>query len=96
MPIARQGIGKQIPARANARKNKTPIATQRISKHTSLTIEAVFSVRSVQRGYKEVFGSIGQNRSSGVESRVEVETPACWDMSLELNWVESSELAAAE
>jgi hypothetical protein len=35
-----------------------PIARQRISKHACLTIEAVFSVWSVQNGYKEVFGSM--------------------------------------
>jgi hypothetical protein len=37
-----------------------------MSKHTSLTIEAVFSVGSVQSGYKEVFGSIEQNRTGVV------------------------------
>jgi hypothetical protein len=49
-------LGKHISARANARKNRTSIARQRISKHASLTVEAVFSVTSVQSGYKEVFG----------------------------------------
>jgi hypothetical protein len=58
--IARQRLGKDIPARANARKNKTSIAIQRISKHSSLTTKAVFSVWSVQRGYKKVFGSTEQ------------------------------------
>jgi hypothetical protein len=66
--IARQRLCKYIPARANARKNRTSIAWQRISKHASITIEAVFSVRSVQSGYKEVLGSI---ESSRVEWRVE-------------------------
>jgi hypothetical protein len=61
-PIARQRLGKHIPVRANARKNGTSIASQRISKHTSLTRE-VFPVGSVQSGYKEVFGSIEQNRT---------------------------------
>jgi hypothetical protein len=56
MPIARQRLGKYITARANALKNRASIARQRISKHASLTIQAVFSVGSVQIGYKEVFG----------------------------------------
>jgi hypothetical protein len=55
IPIARQRLGKHIPAEANARNNRTSIAKQRISKHTSLTIEAVFSAWSVQSGYKEGF-----------------------------------------
>jgi hypothetical protein len=32
-PIARQLLGKPIPAEANARNNRTYIARQRISKH---------------------------------------------------------------
>jgi hypothetical protein len=32
--IARQRIGKHIPAGANVRNNRTPIARQQISKHT--------------------------------------------------------------
>jgi hypothetical protein len=32
-PIARQRLGKHIPAGANARINRTSIARQRISKH---------------------------------------------------------------
>jgi hypothetical protein len=56
IPIARQRLGKHIPAQANSLKNTTSIARQRISKHTSLKIEAVFSACSVQNGYKEVFG----------------------------------------
>jgi hypothetical protein len=43
-PIARQRLGKHVPAKANARNNRTFIARQRISKHASLTIEAVFCV----------------------------------------------------
>jgi hypothetical protein len=57
-PIARQRLGKHIPAGAKARNNMTSIAKQRISKHGSLRIEAVFSAWSVQSGYKEVFSSI--------------------------------------
>jgi hypothetical protein len=67
--IVRQRLGKHIPARATARKNRTSTARQRISKHASLIIEAVFSVGSVQSDYKEVFGSIEQYRSV-VDSRV--------------------------
>jgi hypothetical protein len=50
-PIARQRLGKHISAGANARNIRTSIARQRISKHT-LTIEALFSAWSLQRGYK--------------------------------------------
>jgi hypothetical protein len=57
IPTARQRLSKHIPAEANTPKNKTSIARQRINKHVSLKLEAVFSVRSVQSGYKEVFGS---------------------------------------
>jgi hypothetical protein len=32
-PIARQRLGKHIPAGANTRNNRTSIARQRISKH---------------------------------------------------------------
>jgi hypothetical protein len=66
--IARQRLGKHIPARVNARKNRTPIARQRISKHASLKIEVVFSLGSVQSGYKEVFGSIEESVGSEVSS----------------------------
>jgi hypothetical protein len=93
-PIARQRLGKHIPAQAYARNNRTSIAKQRTSQHASLTTEAVFSASFLQNGYKEVFGSIEQSR---VESSFE--TPACQDMSFgaeDLNLVESSELAAAE
>jgi hypothetical protein len=65
--IARQRLDKHIPARDNASQNRAAIAGQRISKHASLATEAAFSVGSVQSGYKEVFGSIGQNCSSLVE-----------------------------
>jgi hypothetical protein len=95
IPIARQRLGKHIPAQANARKNGTFIARQRISKHASLTPEAVFSVGSVQRGYKEMFGSTEQYREVVEDRRVEF-----GDASLrggeELNWVESSELVVVE
>jgi hypothetical protein len=59
-PIARQRLAKHIPAGAKARNNRTSTARQRISKHVSLTIEAVFFAWSVQSGYKESFGSIEQ------------------------------------
>jgi hypothetical protein len=56
-PVARQRLGKHIPPRANARKDRTSITRQRMSKHTSLTIEDVFSSWSMQSAYKEVFDS---------------------------------------
>jgi hypothetical protein len=42
--IARQRLAKHISAEANARYNKTFIARQRHSKHSSLTIKSVFCV----------------------------------------------------
>jgi hypothetical protein len=39
IPIARQRIGKQIPAETNARNSRTSIIRQRSYKHTSLRIE---------------------------------------------------------
>jgi hypothetical protein len=57
IPIARQRFGKHIPAQEYVLNNRTSIARQRISRHTFLTIEAVFSVGSVKSGYKEVFSS---------------------------------------
>jgi hypothetical protein len=92
-PIARQRLGKHIPAGSNGPNIRTSIVRQRISKHTSLTIEAVFSAWSVQNGYKEVFSGIKWSEESSFE------TPAYQDIGLgaeELNWVESSKLAAAE
>jgi hypothetical protein len=73
IPIARQRLDNHIPAEANAPNNSTSIARQRISKHFSLTIEAVFSSWSVQSGYKEVFGSIEEYK---VKSRVSRRQPA--------------------
>jgi hypothetical protein len=59
-----------------------PIDRQRLGKHASLTIEAVFSAWSVQSGYKEVLSSIEQY-ITGVESEESsFETPACRDMNL--------------
>jgi hypothetical protein len=71
------------------------IGRQRISKHTFLTTETLFSVGSVQSGYKEVFGSL---EGIGSEESI-IGKPVRQDMSLgaeELNRVESSELAVAE
>jgi hypothetical protein len=56
--IARQRLGKNIPAGANASNNRTSTARERISKEASLTIEAVFSAWSLRSGYKEVFSRI--------------------------------------
>jgi hypothetical protein len=55
-PIGRQRLGRHIPVEANAGDNRTSIARQWISKHASLTIEAVFSVWPMQSVYKEGFG----------------------------------------
>jgi hypothetical protein len=67
-PIARQRLGKHIPAGANARNNRTSIARLRISKHT---IDDVFSAWSVQADYKEVVDRVESS----------FETPAYRDMS---------------
>jgi hypothetical protein len=53
-PIARQRLGKHIPAGDNARNHGTSIARRRIGKHSSLTIEDVLFAWSVQSRYKEV------------------------------------------
>jgi hypothetical protein len=60
IPIARQRLGKHIPVQANACNNRTSLARQWISKHTSLAIKAVFSAWSMQSGCNEVFGNIEQ------------------------------------
>jgi hypothetical protein len=52
----------------------------------------------MQIGYKEVFRSIKWSEESS-HDELSFETPACQDTSVgaeELNWVESSELAAAK
>jgi hypothetical protein len=54
--IARQRLMKHFPAEADARNNGTSVARQRCGKHSSSTIEVVFSVLPLQSGYKEVFG----------------------------------------
>jgi hypothetical protein len=60
-PIARQRLGKHIPAQAYARNNRTSTARQWISQHASLTIEAVFYAWSVQSGYKEEVSWAGES-----------------------------------
>lgn len=69
IPIVRQQVGKHIPAEENARKNMASFARQRINKHTFLTVETVFSVWSVQSGYKEVFRGTKNRTDNGVEFR---------------------------
>jgi hypothetical protein len=54
MPIARQRVAKQIPAEANARNNRTSVARKRRGRQALSTIQAVFSVGSVQSSYKRV------------------------------------------
>jgi hypothetical protein len=44
MSIVRQRLGKHIPAEANASSNKSSIVREQVSKHASLTTEAVFYV----------------------------------------------------
>jgi hypothetical protein len=43
-PVARQRLVKHIATGANARTKRTYIVKKRVSKHSSLTIEAVFFV----------------------------------------------------
>jgi hypothetical protein len=45
--ISMQRLGKHIPLEANVTNNRTLIARQRISKHASLTVKAVYSAWSV-------------------------------------------------
>jgi hypothetical protein len=57
-PIARQRLGKHIPAGANARKNSMSIARKRISKHAYNNMgqyKTVFSVKSAPRLYNGKF-----------------------------------------
>jgi hypothetical protein len=51
MSIARQRVAKHIPAGANARNNLRSIVRQRHGKEALSTIQAVFSVGSVQSAY---------------------------------------------
>jgi hypothetical protein len=53
-PLLDNGSVKTLP-REPTRRNRTFLNRQRISKHASLTKQAVFSEMSVQSGYKEVF-----------------------------------------
>jgi hypothetical protein len=58
--IARQRLGKYIPAAMNTHSSiKEPVSKQRIGKQTKegVLLEMVFSVRSVQNCYKEDFSS---------------------------------------
>jgi hypothetical protein len=51
--IARQRLGEHIPEEVKSCKNRTSISRQRISIHTSLKIDVVFSASSVQCGSKK-------------------------------------------
>jgi hypothetical protein len=93
-PIARQRLRKHIPVRANAGKNRTSIPRQRISKHASLTIEAVFSGGPCKMVIRKC--SAIENCSRVGSEGLNIETPACRDMRLELIGIETSELAVAE
>jgi hypothetical protein len=62
------GNDKHTFAQAYARNNRKSFARQRVSKQAFSTVEAVFSVGSVQSGYKEVLGNI----EGCIEWRVEI------------------------
>jgi hypothetical protein len=66
-PIARQQLGKHIPAGANARNSSTSIAKQRRGKHASSRIEAVFAAWSVPRSYLEESWRYSAVEGSAVE-----------------------------
>jgi hypothetical protein len=70
-PIARHRLGKHYPVGANALNNRTSSARQRISKHASLKIEAVFYAWFVQSGYKKCSAAW-----SGLKSRASRRQPA--------------------
>jgi hypothetical protein len=56
--IARQRLGKHISAVTNTDATiEEHVSKQRISKHTAIGVllERVFSIRSLQSGYKEEF-----------------------------------------
>jgi hypothetical protein len=58
--IARQRLGEHIPAETNGRNNTTSIARQRISNHTSSTIERLCFLRGACRGV--ILKTIGATR----------------------------------
>jgi hypothetical protein len=61
-PIARQQLGKNIPAEAYACNNRTPIAKQRISREAFWKIESLCFLRGPHRGVLK-----GQKRSLELE-----------------------------
>jgi hypothetical protein len=72
--IARQRIGKHIPAEAYARNNRTSIARQRIGKQVFVNnIEAVFSPWPVPRGYKGTKNVVWESGCRVLEMAVEGE-----------------------
>jgi hypothetical protein len=97
IPIARQRLGKHIPARANARDNRASIARQRRGNQTP---RASYRLCFLRGPCKVVIRSVRQYRStmeqySRVRSRASRRHPASLGAE-ELNWVESSELSVAE
>jgi hypothetical protein len=88
--IARQRLGKQIPAEANSDNYRTSIARQRTSKHTSLTTEAVFPAWSVKSGYKEALGSSEVEYGTGESSRVEFRNASVPGHELESTKIDSA------
>jgi hypothetical protein len=57
MPESWQRLGKQVPAEMNTQATiEEPVSKHRIGKHTiRVLLKTVFSVRSLQSGYKEEF-----------------------------------------
>jgi hypothetical protein len=54
MPIARQQVAKHIPAEVNVQNNRRFTARQWCDKQALSTKQAVFSMGSMQSGYKRV------------------------------------------
>jgi hypothetical protein len=60
MSIGRQRLGKHIPAATNTLATiENPVSKQQIGTHTTIGVllETMFSVLSVQNGYREEFSS---------------------------------------
>jgi hypothetical protein len=75
-----QRLSKHITAKAKERNNRMSIVRQRISKHDSLKIEAVFSAWSMQSDCTEVFSSRVQCRDASL-SEYEVSSRG-----IKINW----------
>jgi hypothetical protein len=64
-PVARQGLGKHIPAEAHTSNNRTPIARQWISKQAFSTTQRMFFLhgrcRDVIKGQRRSFELVVEN-----------------------------------